>query len=107
MKNIILYISYTLVIIAAVIYMPFQGIAPYIMVVGAAGLFIMHFAERYEGKNIRLRRIVFIRHLIGLAYGLSAYFMFRQGMYWLIALMVAAVLEIYTLWVIGRESENK
>ena len=103
MKNLITNISYILVLVAAVIYLPFSDIAPYIMVVGAAGLFVMHFMERYEGKNIRLRRIMFIRHIVGLAYGLAAYFMFQQGMYWLIALMIAAVLEIYTLWVIGKE----
>lgn len=103
MKNLITNISYIFVLVAAVIYLPFRDIAPYIMVVGAAGLFVMHFMERYEGKNIRLRRIMFIRHIVGLAYGLAAYFMFQQGMYWLVALMIAAVLEIYTLWVIGKE----
>ena len=39
-------------------------------------------------------------------YGLAAYFMFQAGMYWLIALMIAAVLEIYTLWVIGKEKDK-
>ena len=107
MKTLITYISYILVIVAAVTYLPLRDYAPYIMAVGAAGLFVMHFMERYEGKNIRLRRIIFIRHLIGFAYGLAAYFMFRQGMYWLIALMIAAVLEIYTLWVIGKEEGKK
>lgn len=106
MKNLITNISYVLVIVASVTYLPLRDYAPYIMAVGAAGLFVMHFLERYEGKNLRLRRIIFIRHIIGLAYGLAAYFMFQAGMYWLIALMIAAVLEIYTLWVIGKEKDK-
>lgn len=104
--NIITNISYVLVLIAAVAYLPFPQYAPYIMVVGAAGLFVMHFMERYEGKNIRLKRINFIRHIIGLLYGVSAYYMFQRGMYWVLALMIATVLEIYTLWVIDKETRK-
>lgn len=105
MKNIIINISYLLVVVAAVAYMPFQQYAPYLMVVGGAVLFVSHFAEKYDGNNIRLKRIYFIRHLIGLLYGLSAYFMFQHKNYWVICLMLSALFELYTVWVISKETK--
>lgn len=105
MKNIIINISYLLVVVAAVAYMPFQQYAPYLMIVGGAVLFVSHFAEKYDGNNIRLKRIFFIRHLIGLLYGLSAYFMFQHKNYWVICLMLSALLELYTVWVITKETK--
>ena len=106
MKNLVSNISYILVLIAAIMYIPFQQYAPYVMLVGAVGLFVTHFMERYIGRNFRLRHIVFIRRIIGFLYGISAYLMFQKGMYWVLALMIAAILEIYTLWVIDKESKN-
>lgn len=87
--------------------MPFKDYAPYIMAVGCAGLLICHFAERYSGTNLRLSRLYGIRHITGLVYCVSAYFMFQPGMYWVLALLVAAVLEIYTLLVISHETDKK
>ncbi|MCF0180085.1 MAG: hypothetical protein HUJ97_07575 [Bacteroidales bacterium] len=106
MKNIFTNISYILVIVAAITYMPFPDYAPYIMLVGAVGLFVSHFMERYIGRNMRLRHIIFIRHIIGFLYGIVAYLIFQRGMYWVLALLIAAILEIYTLWVIDKESKK-
>lgn len=106
MKNIIINISYLLVVVAAVAYMPFQQYAPYLMIVGGAVLFVSHFAEKYEGKNIRLKRLYLIRHVIGVLYGLSAYFMFQQSNNWIVFLFLSAILEIYTISVINKESSK-
>lgn len=97
LQDILLYLSYILVIVAAVFYVPFRNIAPYVMFVGSAGLLAFHMLEKYEGTDLRQRRNIRTRHLVGILYAVAAYFMFDDGMYWLIALMIAAVLEIYTM----------
>ena len=107
MRNILTCVAYTLIIISTLLYLPYKSIAPYLMAAGAAVLFVLHFMERYEGRNLRLKRIIFIRHLIGVAFGVSAYYMFKDGMYWVMALMIASVLEIYTLWVIKKEQPGE
>jgi len=104
--NIVAMVSYVLVLFAAITYFTLHTYAPYVMAVGAAGLFVTHFAERYNGKNLRLQRIYTMRHLIGIIYVAAAYFMFKAGSYWLPALMVAAMLEIYTMHVLGKESDQ-
>ena len=101
--TIISYIAYSLTVVAAVLYMPFPKIAPYIMAVGCAALLVLHFMERYEGNNLRLQRNMRSRHLVGVLYAVAAYFMFQPGMYWVLALMVAVMLEIYTLSVMTKE----
>lgn len=102
----LIYTAYTFVVIAAVSYMLFHQYASHLMIVGCAILFISHFAERYEGKNIRLKRLYFIRHVIGVLYGLSAYFMFQQSNNWIVFLFLSAILEIYTISVINKESSK-
>lgn len=103
--DIVAIVSYILVIFAAVTYFPLRTYAPYVMALGAAGLLVTHFAERYNGKNLRLMRINKLRHLVGIIYGAAAYFMFGKGSYWLPALMIAAGLEIYTMHVLGKDKE--
>lgn len=99
-------IAFALVLVAAVLHLWLPQVAPYVMSVGAAGVAIAHFAERYEGSNLRLRRNNRTRHLIGVIYVAAAYFMFRPyNNYWFLALLVAIVTELYTLHVM--ESEEK
>lgn len=97
-------IAYILVIIGAALYLPFRTLAPYIFVVGALLLLGTHLAERYQGSNLRLKRLMRIRHLVGVLFAASGWFIFKPGMYWLPLLSVAVALELYSLWVIKRES---
>lgn len=97
-------IAYILVIVGAAIYLPCRTIAPYVFVVGALLLLGTHLAERYQGTNIRLKRLMRIRHLVGVLFAAASWFMFKPGMYWLPLLSVAVALELYSLWVIKRES---
>lgn len=100
-------IAYILAVVGAALYLPFHQVAPYVFAVGAALLLGTHLAERYEGRNLRLKRNVRTRHLVGILYAAAAWFMFRPGMYWLPMLSVGVMLELYTLWVIGREEKEQ
>lgn len=99
-------IAYILVVIGAAIYLPFRSVAPYVFVVGAALLLGTHLAERYKGNNLRLKRIIRTRHLVGILYIVSAYYMFQPGMYWLPLLSVGVALELYSMWVISKEEKK-
>lgn len=98
-------IAYILLLVGAAIYLPFRWVAPYVFALGAALLLGTHLAERYEGSNLRLKRNMRTRHLIGVFYAASAWYMFQEGMYWLPLLSIGVALELYTLWVISREEK--
>ena len=98
-------IGFVLMAVAGWGYMSWPAVAPWLMAVGAVAVAVTHLAERYDGTNLRLRRIVRTRHLVGVIYIVTSYFMFRDGMYWVVALLVAVVLELYTLFVISKIKE--
>ena len=95
--------AYVLVLLAVALHLAFPLAAPYVLSVGAAGVAVARLRERYEGTNIRLRRNLRTRHLVGILFVVAAYAMFRPGRYWLPLLLVAALLDVYTLWVVRRE----
>jgi hypothetical protein len=100
--NLLLKISLVVALAAVVLFPFYPEYAPYVMAAGALGIAISHFAERYDGSNLRLKRIVRLRHYVALLYLIAAFCMFRPRTYhgaWLVVLLLAAVLEIYTLWV--------
>lgn len=99
-------IAYILILIAAAIWYFMPQLAPWFMLLGGLGVMATHLSERYSGNNLRQRRNMKLRYMLGLFYLVSAYFMFRPGMDWLPFLCIAVVLELYTLFVISkRESQ--
>lgn len=100
-------IAYVLALLSVLGYFEYPNIAPYMLALGAAGLCTCRWKEQYEGKNLRLRRINRIRHMIGIFWLVASYFMFKPGNYWLIAICVAIVLEIYTLLVHTYEMKKE
>ncbi|MBR0037734.1 MAG: hypothetical protein IJP70_08860 [Bacteroidales bacterium] len=100
-------VAYVLLLVAIVIAFHYPEIAAYIASVGAAGIAVARFRERYDGNNTRLRRIMRIRHLVGVAFVVGAGLMFREGNYWLVAFMIAVVLELYTMFVMEHENRKE
>lgn len=105
--NTVVKISYVLVVFAACAYLFLPLYAPYVMAVGAAGIAVSHLREAYSGQNLRLRRIYRQRRIVALFFLFSSFMMFRPGMFWVVMLLIAALLELYTLWVIVREGSRK
>ena len=102
-------VAYVLLLIGVLCAFRYAEVARYIVTVGAAGVAIVRLRERYEGANLRLKRLVRVRHLVGVGYVIGAGLMFREQNYWLVALAIAVFLEIYTIVVIDKETnkENK
>ncbi len=97
--------------------------APYVFAAGAVGFTTMQMLQRYEGSNFvirRLRRIVLLSDVLFLV---SALLMFAsqgnafhldhitylQYVYqkWVLTLLTAAILQLYTTHRIGNELEKE
>ena len=97
------YLSYLLILAAAVSYMWVPDIAAWLMALGALGVLAGHLHERYSGDSLRKRRIMRLRYMLPLFYGASAWFMFKHEMEWAVMLLIAVVLELYTILVTSRK----
>lgn len=95
-------IAYLLILAAAAIYLFYKPVAPWLMIVGGLGVTACHLNEKYSGTNLRQKRNMRLRYMLGLFYMVSGYFMFKPGMDWLPFLCVAVLLEVYTLFVISK-----
>lgn len=100
-------IAYVLLLIALLMAFNQPMVARYMAAIGAAGLAVCHFRERYDGQNMRLKRLMRIRHLIGLIYIAGSYLMWRDGNYWMVAFFIAVALELYTIYVFEHEEKKK
>ncbi|MBR7030733.1 MAG: hypothetical protein IKI06_05785 [Prevotella sp.] len=96
--------------------------APYVFAVGAVCFASMQMLQRYEGQNFvirRLRRIMLLSDVLFLVaallmlanqgnfFGLS-YITYIQYVYnkWVVVLLIAAILQLYTTHRIGHELEK-
>ena len=97
--------------------------APYIFALGALGFASMQMLQRYEGSNFiirRLRRIMLFSDVLFLVsavlmfasqenvFGLS-HITYLQYVYnkWVVTLLIAAILQLYTIHRIGHELEKE
>ena len=99
------------------------GSAPYIFAIGAVCFSSMQMLQRYEGQNFtirRLRRMMLISDVLFLVaallmfaskgnyFGLS-YITYIEYVYnkWVIVLLIAALLQLYSMHRIGSELEKE
>ncbi len=88
--------------------------APYIFTLGALLFSSVQLADRYEGQNLAIRRLrrqqMFgaLLLLISAALMLCSHFAVApfRGREWGITLLIAAVLEVYTVFRIAHEEEK-
>ncbi len=100
-----------------------QGWAPYVFAVGALAFVLMQLKQGYDGSSITIRRLRRIMVASDMCFLLAALLMFandnnfiglRWDLYvtyvhnnWVVALLVAAVLQLYSTHRIGREMEKE
>ena len=99
------------------------GSAPYIYALGALGFASMQMQQRYEGSNFtirRLRRMMLISDVLFLVAALLmfaskgnflglSYITYIEDVYnkWVIVLLIAALLQLYSMHRIGNELEKE
>jgi hypothetical protein len=99
------------------------GLAPYVYAVGAMGFVSMQMLQRYDGQDFiirRLRRIMLLSDVLflvsavlmfasqGNAFGLP-HLTYLQYVYnkWVVTLLIAAILQLYTTHRISNELEKE
>ena len=99
------------------------GSAPYIFAIGALGFSSMQMQQRYEGQNFTIRRLRRMMLLSDVLFLMAALLMFAsKGNFlglsyityieyvynkWVIVLLIAALLQLYSMHRIGSELEKE
>jgi hypothetical protein len=84
------------------------GSAPYIYTLGAMGFSSMQMLQRYEGQNFVIRRLRRMMLLSDVLFLVSAVLMFVSNHRdWVVSLLVAALLQLYSIHRIGSELEKE
>lgn len=102
-KKYMFQISAILVLVSAALYITKLEWAPYMYAVGTAGVAVSHLTNKYEGTNLRKKRLHRILGFAGMLMVLSSYFMFKHQGEWIMTLLIAAILHLYVSFVMPKE----
>lgn len=100
-------ISAITILISTITYLFERSVSPYFFAVAAAGMAISKLNQKYEGNNLRLKRLYRMQKMTGILYVAASYFMFKPHNQWVPLLLTAALLELYSSFVIIKETEKK
>ena len=122
-QNAIFLTGALLMVVGAGASLPGWSAAPYLFALGALGFTSMQMLQRYEGRNFVIRRLRRIMLLSDVLFLLSALLMFAsqgnalhlshitylQYVYnkWVVTLLIAAILQLYTTHRISHELEKE
>ena len=122
-QNAIFLVGAVLMVVGAGVHLLGWAGAPYLYAVGALGFSSMQMLQRYEGSNFVIRRLRRIMLLSDVLFLVSAVLMFAsqgnafhlshitylQYVYnkWVVTLLIAAVLQLYTTHRIDHELEKE
>ncbi len=106
-KDFIFKLSALLILAAAISYIFNPIIAAYIMAVGVIGFAGVTFTTPYPGKSLRGKRLFSIQ-IFGIVFmAISTYLMFKRVNEWVIPLLIAALLLLYSTFMLSREYEKE
>ena len=122
-QNAIFLTGALLMVVGAGASLPGWSVAPYLFALGALGFTSMQMLQRYEGQNFVIRRLRRIMLLSDVLFLVSALLMFAsqgnalhlshitylQYVYnkWVVTLLIAAILQLYTTHRISHELEKE
>ena len=106
-KNIIFQIAAILILVAAVLYYFAPVVAAWIMVVSTAAFSVMTAKSPYPGKSIRGKRLFGFQVFACMLMVVSSYLMFMQHNEWVLTMIVAAFLLLYSSIMIPKELEKE
>ncbi len=95
------------VLIGAATYITQWHYAPYLFTLGTAGMAAIRLATMYRGNNIRLKRLYRIEGFATVAQIIASYLMFVERNEWFVLLMISALLQLYTSFVIPKAEEEE
>lgn len=107
-KNLIFQFSALLILFAAIFYQFDADKARWVMIVGAVGYALTCLSSRYEGNNIKGKRLFSKQLFSVILIAVSAYLMFVGLKGWIVTLLFAAVLTLYYVYTMSKvEKEDK
>ncbi|MDR2915348.1 MAG: hypothetical protein LBV74_11040 [Tannerella sp.] len=104
-RNYIFMFSGVLILAGAALFITDWIYAPYVFAVGAAGITVCFMTVPYKDLGFRRRRLHRINVMAGISMIASSVFMFREKMEWVVFLLIAALLILYTSFVSPRADE--
>jgi TRAP-type uncharacterized transport system fused permease subunit len=99
MRNYFFILSGFLLLVGAIAYLPHWYYAPYLYAIGAAGVTVSFMTAQYHGLNFRERRLHRINVIASVMIVISSFFMFRAHNGWVVFLLIAALLMLYTSFI--------
>ena len=122
-ENILFILGALMMVVGSAANVLFQSWAPYVFAVGALAFSLMQMKQRYERTNLTIRRLRRIMICSAVLFVLSAFFMFADHVKvlsvqyllyvqyihnnWVILLLIAAVLQLYSTHRLGTELEKE
>lgn len=104
-------IAYILTLFSAFFYWEYPVVTPYLLLLAAVLLIVIRLLEKTDtllpkdaDKNLKLRltRLFRIRRFVGICWLFGGWMMFRPGNYWILALLISVVLDLYSIFIIDR-----
>ena len=96
------------VLLGAATYTFIPDLPAYIFAAGSLGMFLTRLFRRYNGRNLRLRRLYRQELFSSFIFIGAAVLMFwRGGIDWVVLFIIATVLQVYTAILIPREEAKE
>ena len=105
-RNYFFIFSGVLVLTGAALYITHLAFAPYVFAVGAAGIAVSFITAPYKNLGFRGRRLHRINVMAGVSIVASSVLMFKERMEWVVFLLIAALLILYTSFVFPRAEDK-
>jgi len=101
-RNYFFMVSGIMVLTGAVLYITHWSYSSYLYAFGATGITLSFLTAPYQNLAFRLRRLHRINIIAGISLITSSVFMFRRKMEWVVFLLIAALLLLYTSFISPR-----
>lgn len=106
-KSVVYIISALLLFVGAVLQFVKYVYAPYLFAVGAAGIAVCYLTERHDNANFRVRRLLRYNIIAGVLMIVASALMFNDNKEWVLFLTVAAIMQLYSAFMIPRIIKNE
>ena len=98
-RTILFVVSACLVLTGAALYLTQWTVAPYLFAVGAAGIAVNYLTTPVGDLDFRGRRLHRFNVMAGFLMVVASGFQFNGRKEWVICLLIAAILQLYTAFV--------
>lgn len=96
-------LSYILLLAGAMLYVVHWWMAPYLFAVGSAGVTVCYMSVPVVGMDLRHKRLHRFNVIAGILMVCASGFMFKERSEWILLLTVAAIFQVYTAFVGGKQ----